>query len=69
MDKSKILVVEDEFVTATALQVSLEGLGFEVVGTADTGQDAIESAGDLKPDIVLMDIQLIGEMNGIQAAA
>jgi two-component system, response regulator PdtaR len=69
MEKTKILVVEDEFVTATALQVSLEGLGFEVVGTADTGEDAIRSAEELKPDIILMDIQLIGEMNGIQAAA
>ena len=68
MDKKKILVVEDEFVTATALQVSLEGLGFEVVGTADTGEDAIKAAGELKPDAILMDIQLIGEMNGIVAA-
>ncbi len=68
MEKSKILVVEDEFVTATALQVSLEGLGFEVVGTADTGEDAIQSAGDLRPDVILMDIQLIGDMNGIAAA-
>jgi two-component system, response regulator PdtaR len=68
MEKRKILVVEDEFITATALQASLEDLGFEVVGTADTGEEAIRSADELKPDIILMDIQLIGEMNGIVAA-
>ena len=68
MEKKKILVVEDEYITATALQVSLESLGFEVVGTADTGEDAIKSADELKPDIILMDIKLIGKMNGITAA-
>jgi PAS domain S-box-containing protein len=68
MEKSRILIVEDEFVTATAIQMSLEGLGFEVAGTTDTGEDAIRSAGELRPDLILMDIQLIGEMNGITAA-
>jgi PAS domain S-box-containing protein len=69
MDKKKVLVVEDEFVTATAITVSLEGMGFEVVGTADTGEDAIKAAEELRPDVVLMDIQLIGAMTGIEAAA
>ncbi len=68
MDKKKILVVEDEFITATALQSSLEDLGFEVVGTADNGDEAIQAAGEHKPDVILMDIQLIGDMNGIVAA-
>ena len=68
MDKKKILVVEDEFITATALQSSLEDLGFEVVGTADNGDEAIQAAGEHKPDVILMDIQLIGDMNGITAA-
>jgi PAS domain S-box-containing protein len=68
MEKKKILVVEDEFITATALQSSLEDLGFEVVGTADNGDEAIQAAGEHKPDVILMDIQLIGDMNGIVAA-
>ena len=68
MIRKKILVAEDEFITTAALKVSLEQMGFEVVGTVDTGEGAVKAAAELKPDLVLMDIILKGEMTGITAA-
>lgn len=68
-ESRRILVVEDEGVTAMALEESLEGLGYTVVGTAATGEDALELATREQPHLVLMDIRLKGAMNGIQAAA
>jgi len=68
MGKKKILVVEDEFITASDIQSTLNGMGFDVPGIADTGEDAIRMAGELKPDAILMDISLKGKMNGITAA-
>jgi PAS domain S-box-containing protein len=68
MDRKKILVVEDEFITASDIRAALEGMGFEVVGTEDTGEGAVRAAQEQKPDVVLMDIILKGEMNGITAA-
>jgi len=68
MEKKKILVVEDEFVTAAALRLCLEGMGCAVVGTADTGERAVKAAAEYKPDLILMDIILKGEMSGITAA-
>ncbi|MGA2933715.1 MAG: response regulator [Methanomicrobiales archaeon] len=69
MGKKKILIVEDEFITASDIQSTLKGMGFLVPGIADTGEDAIKMAGDLKPDAILMDILLKGKMNGIAAAS
>jgi PAS domain S-box-containing protein len=66
--EKKILVVEDEFITASALKVTLNRMGYDVVGMADTGEKAISNAEQLKPNLVLMDIILKGEMNGITAA-
>ena len=68
MDRKRILIVEDEFVTAAALKVSLEGMGYQVAGTADTGEKAIRAVAELKPDLILMDIVLKGDMTGIAAA-
>jgi len=68
MERRKVLVVEDEFITASDIQSTLNGMGFEVPGIADTGEDAIRLAGELSPDAILMDISLKGKMNGIQAA-
>ena len=66
--QSKILVVEDEAITALDIKGLLERMGFEVVSTASTGMEAIQKARDLKPDIILMDVTLKGEMDGIEAA-
>ncbi len=65
---AKILIVEDEFIEAADLKRRLENLGYSVVGMAGTGEDAIKKAGELYPDLVLMDIMLRGRMNGIEAA-
>lgn len=68
MAKAQILIVEDESITALDEQETLEELGYEVVGIEDTGEDAIAKAGELKPDLVLMDITLKTEMTGTEAA-
>ena len=69
MAKSKILLVEDEAVTALDLKSTLLDLGYEVVGHVVSGEEAVVAAGDLHPDLVLMDIRLDGPMSGIEAAA
>jgi len=68
MSKSKILVVEDEAITAKDLQYRLKGLGYEVPAIASSGEGAIKKTEEIKPDLVLMDIVLKGDMNGIEAA-
>lgn len=66
--KKRILVVEDETIVALDLQNSLKILGYEVVGIASTGTEAIAKAESETPDLILMDIMLKGDMDGIQAA-
>ena len=68
MENATILVVEDEFITGADLQSKLKKMGYNVPRVVDTGQKAIDSATELKPDLVLMDITLKEEMTGIQAA-
>ena len=62
------MVVEDESIVSKDIQLSLEKLGYNVVGSADTGEKAISLATTLEPDVVLMDIMLKGDINGIEAA-
>ena len=64
----RIIVVEDEAITALNLKYDLEDLGYEVLETIDTGDEAIEKSREMFPDIVLMDINLKGDTNGIEAA-
>jgi PAS domain S-box-containing protein len=66
--KPSILVVEDENVVAMDLVSSLEKLNYMVVGVAASGEDAVELASQRAPDLVLMDIHLRGDMDGIRAA-
>lgn len=68
MPKTNVLVVEDESIVSKDIQHSLKKLGYNVVGAAATGEKAIQLAQESKPDIVLMDIMLKGDMNGIEAA-
>lgn len=68
MSKINILIVEDESIVSKDIQYSLNKLGYNVVGAASTGEKAIEIARNERPDIILMDIMLKGEMNGIQTA-
>ena len=67
MPKPRILVVEDEFVTATDIQGRLAGMGYEVPAVVNNGEEAVRRAGELRPSLVLMDIGLAGRMNGIEA--
>ncbi len=66
--KKKIVVVEDEIIIALDLKLRLEKLGYEVINTVFNGEDALKLAGETNPDLVLMDIQLNGEMDGINVA-
>jgi len=65
---TRILVVEDEFVTGLEIRARLEDLGYEVLDILDTGEEAVRKAGELRPDVMIMDITLRGEMTGIEAA-
>jgi diguanylate cyclase (GGDEF)-like protein/PAS domain S-box-containing protein len=64
----KILVVEDEIIVAKDIKKSLENVGYTVNGIADSGELAIEKAALTRPNVVLMDIRLKGDMDGVQAA-
>jgi len=68
MTKTTVLIVEDEAIVAADLASKLGQLGYEVIGTEARGEDAVESAYRLKPEVVLMDIRLKGAMDGIEAA-
>ncbi|HEX3002361.1 MAG TPA: response regulator, partial [Methanoregula sp.] len=65
---TKILVVDDEAIITMQLEERLTAMGYNVVGMAVSGQEAIEKARKLAPDLVLMDIVMPGKMNGIEAA-
>jgi CheY-like chemotaxis protein len=65
----KVLVVEDEAIAALALTHMLEDLGCEVVGVADNGVQCLELARAAVPDLLVMDVRLRGDMDGLQAAA
>jgi len=68
MHNARILIVEDEGIVALDIQQMLKGLGFAAIDSASTGEEAIEKAYDINPDLVLMDIMLGGEIDGITAA-
>ncbi len=68
MTQARILVVEDEGIVALEIQNRLTNMGYQVVALASTGETALQKAGALRPDLILMDIRLKGEMDGITAA-
>ena len=65
---ARIMVVEDERIVALDLKGGLESLGYDVVAISARGADAVERAGQLRPDLILMDIHLEGAMDGTEAA-
>lgn len=65
---NSILIVEDESIIAMELSERLQNLGYRVVAIAHNGPEAIAKADELRPDLVLMDIYLKGEMDGVEAA-
>lgn len=66
MQEKKVLIVEDEGVVALSLQATLTKMGYSVVGIAVTGSEALALAAQHAPDVVLMDIHIKGEMDGIE---
>ena len=68
MKSARIMIVEDDRVTAFYLKELLEGLGYEVVASLSSGFEATQKAVELSPDLVLMDIGLKGSIDGIDAA-
>lgn len=68
VDKSRVLIVEDELLIAEDIRTGLESLGYNVVGISDSGRKALRDVRRLKPDVVLMDILLQGESQGIRIA-
>ncbi|MCK9151499.1 response regulator [Methanobacterium alcaliphilum] len=68
MSTARILIVEDEGLTAMELQRKLKILGYDVPTFAFSGKEAIIKAEELKPDLILMDIVLKGKIDGISAA-
>ncbi|CAN5209168.1 hypothetical protein BH23VER1_BH23VER1_10340 [soil metagenome] len=69
MISRRILVVDDERIVAEDIIECLTQMGCEVVGTAQSGAEALEIASVTRPDLILMDIVLQGEMDGVEAAS
>ncbi|MGK7877793.1 MAG: response regulator [Xenococcaceae cyanobacterium] len=69
MNNTKIMIVEDELLIGMFLSQKLKKLGYKIVAMVSSGKAAIERAGLIKPDLILMDIALKGDMDGIKAAA
>ncbi|OEU68264.1 MAG: histidine kinase [Desulfovibrio sp. S3730MH75] len=67
-ERSRILIVEDEAIIALNIKGSLNALGYTTIGVASTGEKAIELALEQLPDLILMDIMLEGDMDGIETA-
>jgi len=66
--RPRVLIVEDELIVMRDIAQQLTALGYAAVGNATTGEQAVSQASALKPDLVLMDIQLAGAMDGVTAA-
>ena len=67
-EKAKILIVEDEQIIALEIRRKLESMGYDVSAIVSSGEEAVRMAEELHPDLVLMDIILQGEMDGVEAA-
>ena len=68
MQRAQILIVEDDFITATDMKAQLETWGFGVCRVLDNGEKASELVAHILPDLILMNINIWGKINGIEAA-
>jgi diguanylate cyclase (GGDEF)-like protein/PAS domain S-box-containing protein len=68
MEKTRILVVEDEGLIARDIENMVRNAGYEVCGVVSSGEEAVEEADKTEPDLILMDIILQGSMDGVEAA-
>ena len=67
MSNKSILIVEDDRIISMVLERTLLRNGYDIIGKVDTGEEAIAQCREQEPDLVLMDIQLKHEMDGITA--
>ncbi|MDP8211475.1 MAG: response regulator [Candidatus Stygibacter australis] len=67
-DKRKLLIVEDEIIIAMRLEIYFRSKGYDVLGYVTTGREAIDKALECHPDLIIMDINLKGDINGLDAA-
>lgn len=65
-NKGRVLIVEDDMLLSMVEERLIQKLGYEVVGKVESGLDAVEKVSELNPDIIVMDISLKGEMDGIE---
>lgn len=68
MTPARIMIVEDEHITAADIEETLSEIGYQIVAVVDNGRDALRRAEQEKPDLVLMDIRLKGAMDGVETA-
>lgn len=68
MGTLKLIIVEDEAILALDLKMTVKRMGMKVLTVCQKGDDAVKQAKELRPDLILMDIVLEGEKNGIEAA-
>lgn len=68
MTQAKIMIVEDDGIVLLFVQKLIQQLGYTVVATATSGEEAVQKAESTQPDLVIMDIRLDGAMDGIAAA-
>ncbi|MEI7856163.1 MAG: response regulator, partial [Methanomicrobiales archaeon] len=68
MTEFRVFIVEDEVIVADDLAETLKSLGYQIAGTAKSGEQAIDKVSETRPDLVLMDIHLAGKIDGVQAA-
>ncbi len=68
MTKKRILIVEDEPFISMDERSILRRLGYDVIAIVSSGEEAVKLAEESRPDLILMDIKLAGEMDGMQAA-
>lgn len=68
MAKNRIMIVEDERIVAKDIQNMLKRIGYEVPVAVASGEEAVQKAAEIQPDLVLMDIMLKGQIDGVEAA-
>ena len=64
----KVLIVEDENIIALEIAWQLESMGYQIAGIISRGEDAVQQVEEKRPDLILMDIRLKGELDGFQTA-
>lgn len=65
---TRVLVVEDDWFAGTDMEAALDQAGYDVMGVVMSADEAIQAAGECRPDLVLMDVRLVGGRDGVDAA-